>query len=249
MSHKTSAIVFVPGLASFSPINLGILRIEYFRGVEQSLEEHGTQTYFPTLPPFAGVAQRARVLANSLSKLKVGRIHLVAHSMGGLDSRYCIHHFDPERRIASLVTIGTPHRGTPLANWVLEEDGLFQWVTRPWVRTAALDLTPESCQRFNDVIPDRTDVRYLSYAGVRPVTEMPSWFRPWTRMLGDKAGENDSQVPLSSAMWGEFKRTLRADHVELVGWNLGRLEEQDQRPFDHLAFYQGVVAELLKGER
>jgi triacylglycerol lipase len=249
MSHKTSAIVFVPGLGSFSPINLGILRIEYFRGVGQALEEYGTPAYFPTLPPFAEVAQRARVLANSLSKLQVGRIHLVTHSMGGLESRYCIHHFDPERRIASLVTIGTPHRGTPLANWVLEEDGLFQRVTRSWVKTAVLDLTPESCQRFNDLIPNRVDVRYVSYAGVRPVTEMPSWFRPWTRMLGEKAGENDSQVPLSSAMWGEFKRTLRADHIELAGWNLGRSNEQDQRPFDHLSFYQEVLAELLKGER
>lgn len=245
MSHKTSVVVFVPGLGSFSPINPGILRIEYFRGVEQALEGHGASTYFPTLPPFAGIAQRARVLADDLSTLKVDRIHLIAHSMGGLDSRYCIHHFDPERRIASLVTIATPHRGTPLASWVLDGDGLFQRVIRPWVKTAVVDLTPESCRHFNDVIPDRADVRYLSYAGVRPVTEMPPWFRPWTRMLGEKAGENDSQVPLSSAMWGEFKRTLRADHVELVGWSLGRSSEQDQRPFDHLSFYQEVLAELL----
>jgi triacylglycerol lipase len=68
-------------------------------------------------------------------------------------------------------------------------------------------------------------------------------------MLEAKAGENDSQVPLSSAMWGEFKRTLRADHIELAGWNLSRSSEQDQRPFDHLSFYRGVLTELLGGER
>ena len=249
MSHKNSAIGFVPGLASFSRINLGLLRIEYFKGVRQTLEQHGTPIYFFTIPPFAGVAQRARILANSLSKLQVGRIHLIAHSMGGLDSRYCIHHFDPEHCIASLITIGTPHQGTPLANWVLEEGGLFQRVIRPLVRTAVVDLTPESCRRFNDVIPDREDVRYVSYAGVRPETEMPLWFRPWTRMLEDKTGENDSQVPLRSAMWGEFRRALRADHLELAGWNMGRSKAQDQRPFDHVSFYRGVIAELLRGER
>lgn len=74
MSHKTFAIVFVSELGGFSPINLGILRIEYFRRVEQALKGYGISTYFPTLPPFAEVAQRARVLANSLSTLKVDRL-------------------------------------------------------------------------------------------------------------------------------------------------------------------------------
>lgn len=59
-----------------------------------------------------------------LSKYR-GPFHLVAHSMGGLDSRYLIAHLQPdaetENRILSLTTIGSPHRGSPIADLIVEQ--------------------------------------------------------------------------------------------------------------------------------
>jgi pimeloyl-ACP methyl ester carboxylesterase len=40
---------------------------------------------------------------------------IVAHSMGGLTATYLLKKLDRGRRVRSVVTLGTPHRGAPLA--------------------------------------------------------------------------------------------------------------------------------------
>ncbi|GAB3364855.1 esterase/lipase family protein [Modestobacter lapidis] len=40
------------------------------------------------------------------------RVHVVGHSLGGLVARYLVQRLDGDRRIDSLVTLGTPHAGT-----------------------------------------------------------------------------------------------------------------------------------------
>lgn len=41
--------------------------------------------------------------------------HIIGHSKGGLIAREYVQHFGGDRRVRSLVTLGTPHHGTPLA--------------------------------------------------------------------------------------------------------------------------------------
>lgn len=43
------------------------------------------------------------------------RFHIVGHSKGGLIAREYIQRFGGERRVKSLITLGTPHHGTPTA--------------------------------------------------------------------------------------------------------------------------------------
>lgn len=237
--------VFVHGFLGFDGIRVLGRRIDYFRDLDRQLGSLGLWVFFPELPSTGTVPQRARALAEQLDAIPARRVKLIAHSMGGLDCRYYIHHLDPRRRVRSLATVATPHRGSPLAAWLLESRGAVQWIGRRWLRDGLESLTPQSLRRFNEQVPDRPDVRYISYAGVRPVAEMPPWFRAWTRIVAAEAGDNDSQVPLSSAVWGEFKGSVRADHLELAGWNLGWPDRHSQRPFDHLGFYRRVIAELL----
>jgi pimeloyl-ACP methyl ester carboxylesterase len=44
------------------------------------------------------------------------RVHVVGHSLGGLVARYLVQRLDGDRRVESLVTLGTPHAGTRLAH-------------------------------------------------------------------------------------------------------------------------------------
>ncbi len=44
------------------------------------------------------------------------RVHVVGHSLGGLIARYYVQRQGGDRRIASLVTLGTPHKGSVLAH-------------------------------------------------------------------------------------------------------------------------------------
>ena len=57
--------------------------------------------------------------------------------------------------------------------------------------------------------------------------------------------DNDGMVPLSSAQWGEFRGTLRADHVEMLGWSLSLPDTRSARPFDHLPFWTRAAAEAM----
>jgi pimeloyl-ACP methyl ester carboxylesterase len=45
-------------------------------------------------------------------------VHVVGHSLGGLIARYYVQRQGGDRRVESLVTIGTPHRGSVLAHVV-----------------------------------------------------------------------------------------------------------------------------------
>lgn len=240
--------MFVHGLLGFACLGFTGNRICYFRGIERRLEASGFSVHFPALPPAGSVAERAGTLARYMAGVESERIHIVAHSMGGLDARHYIHRLDPERRVQALVTVGTPHHGTPLASWVLEGRGRFARFLRRLTLPAVCELTPSACERFNSLTPDRPDVCYQSFAGSRPTSEMPPWFRAWARMLDERAGANDSQVPVASARWGRFRGTLRADHLELVGWSLAPPAAAAGRPFDHMTLYREIAASLTAAD-
>ena len=70
---------------------------------------------------------------------------IMAHSMGGLVSRYYIQ--KNPGKVAALVTLGTPHHGSPLAD-------SFQWVGLfIGADEAIADLQPERMARFNKAYP------------------------------------------------------------------------------------------------
>lgn len=65
-------------------------------------------------------------------------LHLVGHSKGGLIARRYVQHHGGDRRVKSVITLGTPHHGTPTA-WVgvaIMGAGI--------VRSSAGDLLPNS---------------------------------------------------------------------------------------------------------
>jgi triacylglycerol lipase len=44
------------------------------------------------------------------------RVHIVGHSLGGLISRYYVQRLGGDARVGTLVTLGTPHRGSAIAH-------------------------------------------------------------------------------------------------------------------------------------
>jgi triacylglycerol lipase len=242
-THQT-AVVFVHGFFGFSEFRLPGKRVAYFRGVGDALSDIGVACYFPRLPAGSSVASRAASLARYLENVPEKDLILIAFSMGGLDSRYLIHKLDPGRRVRRLVTIGTPHRGSSLAEWALNKPRLINFVARALGRPALEDMRPSACDRFNREIPNRTDVIYSSYAANRAAGEMPYLFRRWAGVIAANENiDNDSQVSVASARWGEFKGVLTADHWELIGWNLAKRKKV--QPFDHILFYRELVTGLV----
>jgi len=68
------------------------------------------------------IADRAARLEELISEKFPGReVNLVGHSMGGLDCRYLISQVQPRAfKPVTLTTISTPHRGSPFADYLID---------------------------------------------------------------------------------------------------------------------------------
>ena len=61
-------------------------------------------------------AQRLEATLDRIAaRTPLGRIDVVGHSLGGLVATYWLKRIDAGRRIRRVITLGTPHRGTPFA--------------------------------------------------------------------------------------------------------------------------------------
>ena len=49
------------------------------------------------------------------------KVNVIAHSKGGLDTKYAIAKLGMNKHIASLTTINTPHNGCEFADYLLTE--------------------------------------------------------------------------------------------------------------------------------
>jgi triacylglycerol lipase len=210
---------------------------EYFPGVAARLERLGVTVLAPRLSPTAGVETRAAELA-AFVKREVGSspVHLIGHSLGGLDARQAVTHLGLPA--TTVTTVGTPHRGSPVADWVarlLGGDG------------AVHDLTTAACGRFNERTPDAPGVRYFSVAGViGPGWLTAGWAVP-SRLVQRAEGPNDGVVSVASAVWGERCDHWPGDHLNLVNWPNRRRVRASAWP-DRGADYLRLLERLARCE-
>lgn len=230
-------VVFVHGFAGFSEVGVGPLTGAYFRGVGRRLRERGVQASFVRVSPFGSLLVRAAELSSYVRELGQERVHLVAHSMGGLDARFALANLGLREHVASLVTVATPHAGTPLADL----GGRLLGASRKLSSRLAsvLDLTTSRLAAFDTEAPDVADVTYACIlaspsGGLRGVSPLlvPSY--AW---LKRRAGDNDGVVPIASQVHGRVLGHIDADHWGAVGW--GR--------FDAVRFYDELATTLLDG--
>ncbi len=154
-------------------------------------------------------------------------VHLVAHSMGGLDARYMISCLGMAERVLTLTTLGTPHRGSSFADWGITRlerivKPVFHFLGVP--TEAFYDLTTTRCRHFNDQVRDAPGVRYFSVAGRHDGSLASAEFLlPYRIILGSE-GANDGMVSVASATYGERLDIWDGDHLSLVNLDspLGR---------------------------
>lgn len=106
-------------------------------------------------------------------------MNIIAHSKGGLDSRYAISKLGMAPYVASLTTINTPHRGCEFADYLLGKipEKQQQTVanaynsalkklgdTNPDFIAAVTDLTASACENLNRELPDPQGV-YIQSTG------------------------------------------------------------------------------------
>lgn len=137
----TTSIYLVPGMFGFGRIG----SLDYFGHVSRAFEERfaarGRRAvcHVVDVHPTASIRRRADTLLQRMleSASDSGAIHIVGHSTGGLDARLLasptsrILRDESQRpraealleRLASITTMNTPHRGTPLAAFFATRSG------------------------------------------------------------------------------------------------------------------------------
>lgn len=237
-------VVLVHGLFGFDRIGIPGARFDYFRGIAKHLESLGCVVHAVRLPPYASVPARAKQLAAAIEALPHERVDVIAHSLGGLDSRYALTHLGLAKRVRSLVTIGTPHRGSPIADLVLQ--GPIGWAHKA-LRAIGLPLeavewlSTEAAARFNREVPDVPGVRYACVVGGLHERDsiVPLPLLAAHAYLKRCGGVNDGVVCVSSQYWGEVLAEIEADHFAQIGWRV-----TIRGTFDALGLYAFVVARL-----
>jgi len=259
-----------------------------FYKVEAALVADGHTVYVAEVPAFGSVEDRAASLAvqidDVLAQTRAPKIHLIAHSMGGMDSRYVISSLGYGDRIATLTTISTPHRGTAVADAGVGlipgvADSVINMLATLWsktfnevdedanVRAALSALSTDGAARFNEENPDDPRVHYQSWAGVssalglhnskdevacqgkllahpKSADRMNLTLLPGAAVIaGLGLTPSDGMATVESAIWGDFKGCIPADHLDEVG-QIKNDEIDPYTGFDHIAFYRTLAYQL-----
>ena len=219
-----SPIVLVHGLLGFDRVQMGAWTFaHYFRSIPEMLRAAGNRVILARLNPIGGITERAAQLQTLINTESPHEpVHLIGHSMGGLDCRHMISRLGMAPRVLSLTTLGTPHRGTAFADWGVKRFSrlvcpVFEFFGLPY--QAFQDLTTTRCKQFNAETPDAPGVRYFSVAGRFEI----DWLTPELQLpagiISEVEGANDGLVSVRSARWGEINDVWAGDHMNLVNWS------------------------------
>ena len=216
-------IVLAHGLGGFSRIGVGRMTLTtYFRGIPEALRASGTRELVTRVPPLDGVETRARRLGEQIFQAYGDEpIHLIGHSMGGLDARRLL--ADPrwQDRVCSLTTIGTPHLGSSLADFAKIRVGrIYDMLAAVGIDPqGCLDVTCNTARRFHDRNPLPPGVPCFSVAG-DPVYDAVCWpLRRLHSVLGEMEGPNDGLVSVTSAnAFGTALPFWPTDHLQQLNW-------------------------------
>jgi triacylglycerol lipase len=148
------------------------------------------------------------------------KVNIIAHSKGGLDARYAISSLNAAPYVASLTTVGAPHRGCRLVDIAIKKipESLMRRIAKgynamykklgdkdPDLINGINDLTTEQCDLFNEQVIDKEGVLYRSVASKMSGFSGAGFpLNVGYAILRRTDGDNDGFVSVESSKWGRF---------------------------------------------
>lgn len=142
--------------------------LNYWGRIPDELRKNGATIHYGNHQSAASVRSSAYELTERIRQIVeltgCGKVHVIAHSKGGLDMRYAIARCGAAPFVASLTTINTPHRGCGFADYLLSNipEAVQRQVEaaynaaaarlgdpQPDFMAAVHDLTQAGCARLN----------------------------------------------------------------------------------------------------
>ena len=237
----------------------------YWGRIPYALKQNGAVIYYGSQQSAASVSDCGQELAERIRSIvqETGceKVNIIAHSKGGLDSRYAISACGAAPFVASLTTINTPHRGCIFADYLLEKipTNVQKSVARkynaalkkcgdanPDFLSAVQDLTASACTVRNEKLFDHPAVCYQSVGSQMNCASSGRFplnmAYPLVRHFD---GANDGLVSLESARWGaHFIRLAVPEGRGISHGDMIDLNRENIPGFDIREFYVNLIAEL-----
>lgn len=202
-------------------------RIGYWGRIPRALEGTGCRVFFGNQEGNADVETNGKQLAQRIDQIlqETGaeKVNIIAHSKGGLDSRYAISELGVGEKVASLTTLATPHHGSKTVDKLMKfPDPLIRFVgfcgdcwcrvlgdKSPDTYRVIRSFTTQAAAEFNARTPDQEGIFYQSYAFVmkNPTSDFLMWIP--NLVVGCIEGENDGLLTPEAVRWGDFKGVYR----------------------------------------
>lgn len=239
--------------------------LNYWGRIPAELKRNGAVLYYGCQQSAASVSKCGEELTERIKQIvqETGceKVNIIAHSKGGLDSRYAISSCGAADYVASLTTVNTPHRGCIFADYLLDSipDAVCNKVAakynaaltllgdpNPDFMEAVQDLTASSCARLNEALPDNPQVYYQSvgskmngaFSGRFPLNMCYP-------MVKHFDGANDGLVSVDSMKWGSnFIYLTVPEGRGISHGDMIDLNRENIAGFDMREFYVKLVHDL-----
>lgn len=237
----------------------------YWGRIPAVLKRSGVEIYYGNQQSAASVENSAAELAERIkqivSETGCDKINIIAHSKGGLDSRYAISRLGMDKYVATLTTVNTPHRGCQFADYILGKVSpefcrsvadKYNFALKklgdnnPDFISAVKDLTASRCAELNEVCPDMDDVYYQSI-GSKATNARGGQFplNMSYHLVKYFDGDNDGLVSVSSMKWGaNFTMLTPKGKRGITHGDVIDLNRENIKGFDVREFYVGIVKDL-----
>lgn len=201
---------------------IGAKDSNFFWGrIPKKMQNMGLKVFLGNTDSWGSIESNAISLSKTvdyvLNLCQCEKVNIIAHSKGGLDSRFLISSLNYAEKIASLTTISTPHHGSEIVDYIFENKSTYSPISKriislivrlygdksPEPYKIIAELTTKSLIDFNLRNLNSEKVYYISYCTfMKNSIDDLSYFLTY-RYLKKAVGDNDGIVSVASAQWGE----------------------------------------------
>ncbi|MBR5448259.1 MAG: alpha/beta fold hydrolase [Clostridia bacterium] len=242
----------------------------YWGRVPHELERNGAKVFYGNHGSAASICDSALELTARIKyitdDLGYGKVNIIAHSKGGLDCRYAIAEYGIGDRVASLVTINTPHKGCAYADYLLSKIPMkvqnkvantYNSVLKrlgddsPDFLAAMRDLTESRVLEITSSFGDEHGIDGICCISIGSKINSRSHAKmPMSLTHGfvkKHEGDNDGLVSTHSFEWSDDYRFIKNNSLRGISHaDIIDMTRENIPGFDVREFYVELVSELKK---
>lgn len=231
-----------------------------FHRIARILRIQGHHVYIAKQDGFGTIETNAEQLKKEIETILIKenaeKVNIIAHSKGGLDCKYLIKNLEMGDKVATLTTLCTPHKGSPIASGILKLPKWMLYIIAFCINTLYRvfgDKHPDSlavCKQLERVeietetlnVFDKVYCQSFS-SSLEKVKDDFMMGIPLMFSRYFEKGETDGLVPVDSAIFGNYRGKCvdgSYSHNEIVDFMIAK-KKKDKI----YAFYSALAEELV----